>query len=84
MGRLAPIKPFPVDTTNLFRLECSMFTTNKEPQMEATAQQYVATMRHHYKAADAFAKFGKLKDAAKALEAAESARIAARNLGAKV
>ena len=52
--------------------------------MTATASQYVATMKHHYKAADALAKFGKLADAAKALEAAETCRIKARELGAKV
>lgn len=51
---------------------------------ETTARQYVATMNHHYKAADALAKFGKLKDAAKALEAAELCRVKARELGAKV
>ena len=54
-------------------------------QMESirvTARRYEATMRFHYRAADALAKVGKLTDAAKALEAAELCRIKARELGA--
>ena len=61
-----------------------MFNALQGNEMNATPQQYVATMKHHYRMADALAKFGKLADAAKALEAAEAARIKARSLGAKV
>ena len=52
--------------------------------IRVTANQYEATMRFHYRSADALAKVGKLTDAAKALEAAEVARVKARELGAKV
>ena len=61
-----------------------MSTAQEGNDMTATPQQYVATMKHHYRMADALAKYGKLADAAKALEAAEKCRVRARSLGAKV
>lgn len=47
---------------------------------ETKMRQAIATMNHHYRAADALAKVGKLADAESALAAAERCRYEAIRL----